>query len=116
MSVRVYECVTVCRILQYLYEILYKKKSKNLSSGSHIIAWAIENTAHTNRNGYHSCLRLLCLTQVRRPEFPESDNEVLKRKRKTERKKKVGETAAVTNHIGDNVFVVAVFRIIYVSF
>ena len=90
------------------------------SSGSNIIAWAFEYTAHTNRNGYHSVLRLSVagkttrISQVRPPEFPESDNEVLKRKRKT--KKKVRETAANTNHIGDTVFVVAVFRIIYVSF
>ena len=38
-----------------------------------------QNAAHTGRSGYMALLlRLLCLiTQVRRPEFPARDNEVL---------------------------------------
>ena len=47
------------------------------NTGRHTIIWTHENTAHTDRDGYIALLlRLLCLTQVRRPEFPARDKEV----------------------------------------
>ena len=49
--------------------------------GSHTIVWTHENT----EKWVALFLWLLCLTQVRRPEFPSRDNEVLINKNKTEK-------------------------------
>ena len=50
------------------------------STSSHTTVWTYENTAQTEGMGIALLLRLLCLSKVRRPEFPKRDNinEVLK--------------------------------------
>ena len=71
-----------------MFEDLVRNRRMNINfvralkipnTGSHTIVWTHENTEHTGRNGY-SC-SYFSLTRVRRSDFPERDNEVLKKKR-----------------------------------
>ena len=53
------------------------RRLKIPNTGSHTTVWTHEHTAHTDRNWVPLFLRLLCLTQVRRPKFSSRDKEVV---------------------------------------